>query len=102
MKNDKDVKVSSDKNDLPDSAQVYYSQKFAEEAVDMVILDNNLTGALESITEAISFNPLDHRHYLNRAYIYLRISRPALFVSIFLKKFSQQINNVFFFIFIEL
>lgn len=84
LKNDQE-KTPIDKNSLPDSAQIYYSLRFAEDAVNMALGDNNLLGALDSINEAISFNPLDHRHYLNRSYLYLRMSRPALFVFFIIK-----------------
>lgn len=69
------------KNDLSSSTSeknyVYHSEKFAEDAVDMM-LENNLMGGLESLHEAMEYNPGDNRHYLNRCYCYLRLSRPAL------------------------
>lgn len=64
-----------EKGDIPDKS-LTESNRIGEESIKL-ILDNNLTGGVKRIAEAMSLNPHDHRHYLNRCYCYLRLSKYA-------------------------
>ncbi|XP_014208084.1 uncharacterized protein LOC106639141 [Copidosoma floridanum] len=46
-----------------------------------MILNNNLTSAINCLTKAMSLNPSDYRHYLNRSYCYLRVEKPSYALS---------------------